>query len=975
MKRIILSVLSSVLLTAALFTMSSCLNTEKDDGQGDKQNSTSNNSSNSSPVIGENGNWWINGEDTGVSAVGVGISGIAQAEVNIGGKKYNRFTFTFTDGSEKVFDIEIIQGENGAAGEDGKDGTDGVTPKFKLENNVLYVSYDKGESWEKLGDIGEDDTGASGGDVVGKTEKFEDYEVTASITNGYNGTNGIVVLITDNDGGDFETISRIDEIYRKYGLVGGLGTVAQNLYYDAERTLPKNADIAKWKEFLGTGRWKIVNHSMTHKKYASGSGSDFAIDEDRLYEEIVESGNVLRSLFPGQKVLTYAMTGNPSSVGVEDWTKREAERQLIEEYYIGGRFGTDGNPVAFDKADYSSLPYATLSTSSLNEMITKVNKCADEGKFYIVFNHYVIEKEALAVLGEASWTSVETMDAFCAAVASRQNDGSLWCAHFEDAVMYMREKESASLSVTLVDGALKIILTDEMDDDIYSHDLTVKVNLPSGTEAVKLVQGDRVTYVKAITDSNGCYAFLNIKPDSGEAFAYPAKQTDVPSGESTSLKTPSIFAEELDEVLTFEDGTTTLAEVGRLTWAPADVTASVVTLSGDKVVCINKPINTPEHPRMNFAATVKNANANAAIFEADMMIEFTSGNPTVQIMLMKDSAISMCRTSFSIEPATKQLMFNNFNGLGESESVKTTAKAGEWFKVRIEYYEGTKDTVKIKTYVNNILVSVSDKYYHANTDYVVPAELSDMVFVAPNYNFIGKVYVDDISYKQVVKEYKEETVPEIDSSTPEKHNFDYLAVQMGESIKYSAKYSDSATVTQETDGENNYLYFTKVRTDEQPYLEFLNTVNADECNSYVFETKMKIDYTSGSKQVYLVLMCGSANNYAYNCYFNITDSGALTFIDFNQGNSITSSANATTAKEGEWFDLRIEFYEGTRETLKIKTYVNEDLVYESSNYYPAYKDGEMIIDADSLTSVRVMPAWGYVGSVGFDDLSVKQTNK
>ena len=91
--------------------------------------------------------------------------------------------------------------------------------------------------------------------------------------------------------------------------------------------------------------------------------------------------------------------------------------------------------------------------------------------------------------------------------------------------------------------------------------------------------------------------------------------------------------------------------------------------------------------------------------------------------------------------------------------------------MRIEYYEGTKDTVKIKTYVNNILVSVSDKYYHANTDYVVSAEQSDMVFVAPNYNFIGKVYVDDLSYKQVVKEYKEETVPEIDTSTPEEHNF------------------------------------------------------------------------------------------------------------------------------------------------------------------------------------------------------------
>ncbi|MBO5010654.1 MAG: hypothetical protein J6D20_08165 [Clostridia bacterium] len=945
MKKILSFIITAVLIAAAVFALGACKL-----GEGD------------------------NNDDLSPS-VGMSIADISSSELEIGGKRYNRFTFTFTDGSKKVFDVEIHKGADGSAGEDGENGKDGVTPEFKLENNVLYVSYDNGGSWEKLGDIGEEAPPATGGDDMSEIDKFEDYTVTASITNGYNGTNGIVVLITDNDGGDFETITRIDEMYRKYGLVGGLGTVAQNLYYDAERTLPKTADISKWNEFLDTGRWKIVNHSMTHKKYASGSGSDFAIDEDRLYEEIVESGDVLRRLFPNQKVLTYAMTGNPSSVGVEDWSLREAERKLIEEYYIGGRFGTDGNPVAFDKADYSSLPYATLSTASLNEMITKVNKCADEGKFYIVFNHYVIEKEALAVLGEASWTSIETMDALCAAVASRQNDGSLWCAHFEDAVMYMRERESASLSVTLVDGALKIVLTDEMDNDIYSHDLTVKVNLPNGTEAVKLVQGERVTYVKAVTDSNGAYALLNIKPDGGEAFAYPAKSTDVPSGESTSAKTPSIFAEELDEVLTFEDGSNTLAESGRLTLSPVEVTAKVVDKNGDKVVCIDKPITTADYSRMTFPVTVKNTEANAAVFEANLFIEHTSGNSIVQVLLLKDSAISMCRTYFTVELATKQLVFNTFNSLGESESAKTTAKAGEWFNLRIEYYEGTADTVRIKTYVNNILVSVSDKYYHANTDYVVPADNTELCVVAPHYNFVGKVYVDDISYKQVVKEYKDETVPEIDTSTPTEHNFDFLSVHMGESIKYSAKYPDSATITQETDGENNYLYFTKVRTDEQPYLEFLNTVNADECNSYVFKTKMKIDYTSGSKQVYLVLMCGSVNNYAYNCYFNITDNGELTFIDFNQGNSITSSANATTAKEGEWFDLRIEFYEGTRETLKIKTYVNEDLVYESTNYYPAYKDGETIIDADSLTSVRVMPAWGYVGSVGFDDLSVKQTNK
>uniref|UniRef100_UPI0040563609 PL29 family lyase N-terminal domain-containing protein n=1 Tax=Alistipes sp. TaxID=1872444 RepID=UPI0040563609 len=51
-------------------------------------------------------------------------------------------------------------GSNGTNGEDGKDGTngtngengkDGITPELKVENGLLFVSYDEGATWEELG--------------------------------------------------------------------------------------------------------------------------------------------------------------------------------------------------------------------------------------------------------------------------------------------------------------------------------------------------------------------------------------------------------------------------------------------------------------------------------------------------------------------------------------------------------------------------------------------------------------------------------------------------------------------------------------------------------------------------------------------------------------------------------------------------------------------------------------------------------
>ena len=44
-------------------------------------------------------------------------------------------------------------GPQGEKGEAGEDGVDGITPTFKLEDGDLYVSYDQGMSWVKLGHV------------------------------------------------------------------------------------------------------------------------------------------------------------------------------------------------------------------------------------------------------------------------------------------------------------------------------------------------------------------------------------------------------------------------------------------------------------------------------------------------------------------------------------------------------------------------------------------------------------------------------------------------------------------------------------------------------------------------------------------------------------------------------------------------------------------------------------------------------
>ena len=65
-------------------------------------------------------------------------------------------------GRDGVDGEEGIDGAPGQNGNDGSPGQDGITPRFKIENGMWYVSYDNGSNWELAGqatgdkgDIGE----------------------------------------------------------------------------------------------------------------------------------------------------------------------------------------------------------------------------------------------------------------------------------------------------------------------------------------------------------------------------------------------------------------------------------------------------------------------------------------------------------------------------------------------------------------------------------------------------------------------------------------------------------------------------------------------------------------------------------------------------------------------------------------------------------------------------------------------------
>ena len=70
-------------------------------------------------------------------------------------------------------------GADGTDGTDGANGTDGVTPKLKIEDGFWYVSYDNGESWNRLG------AATSGnGDPLFTNVTYDDYFLHLTLNDG-----------------------------------------------------------------------------------------------------------------------------------------------------------------------------------------------------------------------------------------------------------------------------------------------------------------------------------------------------------------------------------------------------------------------------------------------------------------------------------------------------------------------------------------------------------------------------------------------------------------------------------------------------------------------------------------------------------------------------------------------------------------------------------------------------------------------
>jgi len=318
-----------------------------------------------------------------------------------------------------------------------------------------------------------------------------------------NGATGAITIVQD-DGYD-KTTEFMLSVCRENGLKFNIAMIANKV-----GTLAKNADgtyatdengsfICSVNDNAATAWWQrivsenadcieISSHSYTHGAWG------FA--QNNVEAEIIGSRQLLRTVFPGQKVLTFAYPGFSSATREQEYSMAKG---MMPGYYVGARFLSTGRSASLDSPDYFWLgansfyysdPAKWGDTSVKCEMtwyINEINRAVTEGSWIVTMNHMIVES-----LPGTDRNIQITQDYFRYAIETvalpHIRSGKLWNGFFSEVAQYVYEYNHSDMTARRFgDGHYEVEIAFDAEvttPELYDYPLTVDLPVDADWQRV-----------------------------------------------------------------------------------------------------------------------------------------------------------------------------------------------------------------------------------------------------------------------------------------------------------------------------------------------------------------------------------------------------------------------------------------------------------------------------------------------------------
>lgn len=553
------------------------------------------------------------------------------------------------------------------------------------------------------------------------------------------GATSIVVLIHDD--GYTSSLAAMDWRLEKYGLVADAALLVDNVVEGGMMDRPRAAYEA-FQHYMSNGRWSVINHSLSHRYW--GDETTLTVDANKLANEVIKSGEILRKIFPNQRVLTFAYPGISRLTNQFGYDRVYAEiRALVEENYIAGRgFSSSGyDEIGNITWDYTRC--ATLSDSSINTILANLDKAGESGKFYVYLAHGVEDGPNHNITGE-------NFELVCQKVAGLVESGAVWNTHYEDAALYLREVECATLNVTGDENAIVVTLTDTLNDEIYNYPLTVRVEVPDTFAAVKVVQGDKVSYAETKLVDGKWVADVSVVPDAGDAVITKIAVEDIPEEEEEIVTPPEDEEVEEDDGIVI-DASTDFSEVtGLVSDSYTSVVENFDDIHGTVVKYYKETTASGSGRNMSWRPTGTEEIAEALEITFDIYIDRAGTGNFQTIFQMFFAAAKTSPFCAPIQTEANGFRFwalSSSNG-GSRSNPTSYLTYDEWHTVTVKVNMATKEHFLVEFYADGQKIGSSkvfNNYYKAAD--AVPNKLAGGLYFQSYSSSNMLMYLDNISLK------------------------------------------------------------------------------------------------------------------------------------------------------------------------------------------------------------------------------------
>lgn len=240
---------------------------------------------------------------------------------------------------------------------------------------------------------------------------------------------------------------------------------------------------------------EVACHTVTHVKLSTASVST----QDT---ELKNAQATINSNITSTKCVTVAY---PECV--------IGDRTTISKYFIAGRT-CDGLINNYSPSDFYKIGAYICGNTGVNTP-SDLNKIANDAYSQGGWGVYLFH----GINADGGYSPIESSVLDSHLSNMNTNKDKYWVGTFGEVAKYIKERNAASLTETTITAdSLQTVIADNLDNTIYTAQLTVRRAMPTGWAGARVYLGKTLINSTTSVVNNVTYVTFNIAPDKGTIY-------------------------------------------------------------------------------------------------------------------------------------------------------------------------------------------------------------------------------------------------------------------------------------------------------------------------------------------------------------------------------------------------------------------------------------------------------------------------